>query len=194
MNAEKIAKILSIALGPHIWLPALLIASILRSGLSNSRIYILLPSLFLFQILIPIAYIHIVVKLGKVTAWDLPKREERHLFLGVSLISYVISIIIIKIFGNQLLFNLSLIILFLLIVLIITTYFWKISLHASMNTAGSIIVNFLFDWSLHWLYLAVPIIFWARYKLKRHNILQLIAGTVTSGAVVLGAFYYLKYI
>jgi hypothetical protein len=55
--------------------------------------------------------------------------------------------IIIYLFGNQLLFNLGLIVFILLTAIIVTTYFWQISLHTALNTTGSIIVNFLFNWS-----------------------------------------------
>lgn len=194
MKSEKIAGIVSILLGPHIWLPVLLVASLFRSGLTSSQLYILFPSLIIFQILIPIAYIHIALRLGKVSAWDLPKKEERYLFLGISFASYLISVLVIYFFGNQLLLSLSLIILVLLTVLAIITYFWKISLHTSMNTGGAILLDFLFNWQIPWVFLMIPIIFWSRLLLKRHNFAQLIAGIIVSGGITLGALYYLKYI
>ena len=186
MNSEKLAKILSVLLGLHFWFPAFLIIGLLKSGLSNTSIFILAPILFLLQIVIPIAYIHISLHFKKISAWDMPKKEERIFFLSMSMIAYLFSMIIIYLFGNQLLFNLWLIVFILLTAIIVTTYFWQISLHTALNTAGSIIVNFLFNWSVPWLYLSVPIIFWARFKLKRHNTTQLLAGSIISGAITLG--------
>lgn len=192
MNWEKIAKLLSVILGLHFWFPAFLIIGLLKSGLSSSKISILFPILFLLQIIIPIAYIHIALHFKKVSNWDLPKKEERIFFLSMSMIAYLISMIIIYFLGNQFLFNLGLIVFTILTVMVITTYFWQISLHTGLNTTGAIIVNFLFNWSVPWLYLSIPIIFWARFKLKRHDITQLMAGMILSGGITLGMLKFFK--
>lgn len=192
MNWEKIAKFLSIILGLHFWFPALLIIGLIKSNLPDAKIAILFPALFLLQIIIPIAYIHIALHFKKVSNWDLPKKEERIFFLSMSMIAYLISMIIIYFLGNQFLFNLGLIVFTILTVMVITTYFWQISLHTALNTAGSIIINFLFNWSAPWLYLSIPIIFWARFKLKRHNPAQLFAGIILSGGITLGMLKFFK--
>lgn len=192
MNWEKIAKLLSVILGLYFWLPALLIIGLMKSNLPDAKIAILFPVLFLLQILIPIAYIHIALYFKKVSNWDLPKKEERIFFLSMSMIAYLISMIIIYFLGNQFLFNLGLIVFTILTVMVITTYFWQISLHTALNTTGSIIVNFLFNWSAPWLYLSIPIIFWARLKLKRHNSAQLMAGMILSGGITLGMLKFFK--
>ncbi len=176
---------MSVVLGLHFWFPVFLIIGLLKSNLSSFQIYILFPLLFLLQIFIPIAYIHISLHFKKVSAWDLPKKEERIFFLSMSMIAYLISMVIIYYFGNQFLFNLGLIFFMILTVMVVTTYFWQISLHTALNTVGSIIVNFLFNWSVLWLFLSIPIIFWARFKLKRHNVRQLLAGVILSGGITL---------
>lgn len=185
MNEEKLARILSIVLGPQVWLPVLIVSVLLKSGLSTKQLIILFPGLFLFQILIPLISIYIALKLKKITSWDLPKRKERYWFLILTTISYVLSIALIYFFGNRFLLNVSLILFVVLIAVSVITYFWKISLHASINTLGSILLNFLFAWQLPWLYLAIPLVYWSRLKLKRHNVAQLIAGSLVSGGVLL---------
>lgn len=193
MVKEKLAKVLSVILGPQLWLPALLLITLFKVDLSWDRIKILLPILFILQVIIPIGYIYLMARTGQVTAWDLPKREERHPFLRLTLTSYLVAIVFIYLFGNQPLLNLSLIIFALLMIISVTTAFWKISFHTSLNTGGAILVNFLFDWKLPWLYLTIPIILWARFILIRHSLAQLLAGIGLSGAFILGIFKYWGY-
>lgn len=95
---------------------------------------------------------------------------------------------------NDLFFNLFLTFFMLALISTAITHFWKISLHAAINTAGTILINFLFDWNLPFLYLLIPVVFWSRYVLKHHTATQLFFGSVVSGAFVLLAFYCFGYI
>lgn len=191
MSKQKLAKLLSIVLGPHLWLPVLTLSTIFRTNLTHSQINILLPTLLILQVLLPSIYIYLALKFNKISAWDFPKKEERYPFLLIILMSSLVSLALIFKFGNDLLFNLNLIIFSLTIIISVTTYFWKISVHTSLNTAGSILINFLYDGKFPLIYLTIPAIFWARYNLERHNLGQLLAGVIISAAVVKGALYFL---
>lgn len=194
MNFVKLAKLVSIILGEYLWLPLLLALALLKTGLSTQQIYILFPGLLLFSIIIPLSYIFIGIKLKKITEWDLPKRQERKRFLIFTFFSYLISVFLIYLFGTQLLFHLSLIIIVNLVILAVITRFWQISIHSSLNTSSTLIINFLFNWQLPWLYLAIPVIYWSRLKLKRHNLLQLFAGSLLSIIVILSLLKIFGYI
>jgi membrane-associated phospholipid phosphatase len=148
----------------------------------------------LLQIVIPSGFVLLKLKNNQISAWDLPEREERYPFLVVSIVSYLVSLVLIYLFGNAFLLNLSAISLLLLVLIAITTWFWKISLHSSLNTAGALMLNFLFDWRLPWLFLAIPLIIWARLVLKRHTPAQLLGGVGLSAAVVWLFLKYLHYI
>lgn len=194
MTSEKFAKILSIVLGPLFWFPILILTTVFNVGLERDQINILLPSLLLLQLVVPAIYIYLALKFKKASAWDLPNRQERYPFIIVVLISYFLSIILTHNFGNTLLFNLNLIIFALTAIMFFTTLFWKISFHTGLNTGGSILINFLFDGKFPLIFLTIPVVFWARYKLKRHSFAQLVAGIIFSGGFILLAFKYLGYI
>lgn len=194
MEKQKIAKLVSYALGMHVWFPVLLVVSMFKTGLSPRQIQILFPSLFFLDVVIPIAYIGIALKLGKISEWDVPKREERHGFMILVFFLGLISMAFIFFFGNKLLFNLNIILLALLFMMLLITRFWKISLHASLSTAGSIVVNFLFGWQLPILYLSIPLVLWARFVLGRHDVKQLVAGVFLTAIFIIGAFRYFGYI
>lgn len=182
---NKLAEIISVLLGPHVWLPAIFIAAIFSSHLNQPQLITLLPSIVILQVIIPLAYLYIAPKIGLASAWDLPKRKERYLFLAVISISSIMSLLLIYSFGTKLLFHLNLLLFILLLVLFEITLRWKISLHISLNTTGAILINFLFGWNLLFLFLAIPLIFWARLTLKKHTAWQLLAGILISASFML---------
>lgn len=193
MILDKLANIISDILGPQIWAPVLIIVLLLKTGLSDDQIKILFPVMLIFQVLAPLIFIYVSLKLHSITAWDIPQRKQRYSFLIVSLVSYLFSIILIYIYGNKLIFNLSLINLALSLVTLLITYFYKISLHALTTVSSTIIINFLFGWSLPSLYLIVPLVCWSRLRLKRHTPAQLILGILTGGLTVLGLLFSFGY-
>ncbi|MCL5020040.1 MAG: hypothetical protein M1426_06215 [Patescibacteria group bacterium] len=193
MDQIKIAKLLSIILGP-LWLPALLFVLIFKTGISLNNIKILLPSIFVLQILLPAIYIYYITKSKKVNAWDLPKRHERYSLITINMIFTMISLFLVHLYGNTLLWNLSILLLISLTIITVTTFFFKISFHMSINVVGSILINFLFDWKLPFLYLSIPLIFWARLKLKRHNIYELLIAALFGGLITFGSLFIFGYI
>ncbi|GAH90477.1 unnamed protein product, partial [marine sediment metagenome] len=75
------------------------------------------------------------------------------------------------------------------IILTIITYFWKICLHASGITIMVISFNILFGkWMLLMIPL-IPLIGWARVRIKKHTVGQVILGTGIT-AIVTFLIYY----
>lgn len=190
----NIAKYLAVILGPHIWLPILFVLIILKSGLSNQQLIIIFPSVLVLQVIVPLLYLIFAPKLGWVGAWDMKSKEERRPFFIMMLVLTIISLLVIYFFGNAFLLNLNIILISLLVILFGITYYWKISLHTSLNTATAILVNSLFNWTLPLLYLTIPLIFWARLKLKKHTTSQLIAGVVVTTFVTLSGLFLFGYL
>ena len=189
MKSKRVAKWLSVILGPLFWLPALFLIIIFKSGLAPSQIKILFPTIFTLQVIMPQLYLYIGPKLGWITSWEMNDREERKSFFILILILSLISLSIIYLIGTDLLLNLSLILLALLILLLIITRYWKISLHTAFNTGATLVINYLFNWKLSLLYLTIPLIYWARLKLKRHTVSQLFSGIVVALVIILGGFF-----
>jgi len=193
VSKKVVAKAISVVLGPHVWLPTLLLVFIFRTGLDSYQIKILFPSIFILLVFVPIAYLYLAPKLKWAKAWDLPERKERIPFFIVVTICTLLSALLVYYFGNQLLFTLISILFILMLVNFFITYFWKISLHAGLNTAGSILVNFLFGWQLPVLYITIPVIFWARVFLSKHTKNQLLAGIAVNSVFLILIFYFLGY-
>lgn len=180
---KKLAQIISVILGPVIW-PIAIIIMILKSGLSTQQIFILLPILLFLQVFIPYLYIFRSYKLKKISDLDITKREERYKAMTITSISFFISLFFIYFFGNNLLIKFSIMILLIIIINTLITFFWKISLHMTMNIVVSILINYLFNWQLPILYLTIPLVFWSRLYLKKHTISQLLGALILNGSIV----------
>lgn len=194
-NLHKVvAETISVLLGPHVFGPTIALVVVFRTGLLPEQIKILLPLLLLFVIVIPMGYIHFLRWQGKLSSWDMTLREERPKVISVGLVSLMFALLAVYLFGNQLLLHLMLILVVLGLMSLVITKFWKISLHAGLNSAGWIVINFLFGWKFPFLYLAIPLVLWARYVLKKHTLSQLIAGTILGAIITLGLLFIFGYI
>jgi hypothetical protein len=190
----KLARFLSVVLGPQVWLPALFFLIIFRSGLNKPQLSLLLPLVFLLEVAIPLGYLFIAPKVGWATSWELPKRSERYPIFIITVVTSLASLTLIYFVGTKLLFDLSLLFLLMLIVSMAITFYWQISLHVTLNVFGALIANFLFNWSLPMLYVVIPMVMWSRYFLKRHTASQLVVPIILNSGIVFVGLYYLGYL
>ncbi len=189
----QIAKLISFLFGIKV-LPFFLFTIIfLKSGLSYQKLVYVYPVVLILQLFGPILYIYLGIRNGLASSWELPTIKERLPFLVVALISSTLSLIFIYFFGNRFLLDLNILVVLDLLLITAVTKFWKISFHASLITTAAILVNFLFNWNLPILYLLIPIVFWARIKLKYHTISQLLAGSLTSGGITIAGLKLFGY-
>ena len=193
MDKKKIAKIISFLLG-FVLLPILVIFLIFKTGLTQNQIKIIFPVFTTFIILIPLGFLITFKKINRISDWDIRNRQERYLIFSIFLISTLIGLGFTYVFGNSLLFHLTLILWISAVVAMIITHLWKISLHMSLDTSTVIVINFLFGWHAFYLFLLLPLIGWARYYAKHHSLPQLLAGFVINAAIILIGLHYFGYI
>lgn len=74
------------------------------------------------------------------------------------------------------------------------SYFWKISMHSSAVTMFVLMILFIFGNQFWPAIFLIPLVWWARLVLHRHNIWQLLAGSILSIAVVYATFLYFSLI
>ncbi len=180
MSANKFADIISRIIGPLLWMPLLLLLLIFKTGLDENQILVIFPSLIFLLVVIPFVYLFIALKMHWVAKWDLPKREERRPMLAILFVGSLISLYIIWAYGNKLILDLYLLLLMIGFITSLITIFWKISIHMILDTTVILMINFLFGWHLWPLLLLLPLVAWARLRLKRHTPAQLLAGMTLS--------------
>ena len=157
-------------------MPLLLLLLIFKTGLTSDQIYIIFPSLIFLLVVVPFVYLFIALKMHWVDKWDLPKREERRPMLAILFVASVISLYTVNQFGNKLILDLYILLLAIGFVTSLITIFWKISIHMILDTTFLLILNLLYGWHLWPLFLLIPLVAWARLRLKRHTPTQLVAG------------------
>lgn len=177
MNTQQFAKVISIILGP-LWIPIILLILLFRTGLSYEQQLILIPILFIFQLLLPLLYMEILIHNKKISDWDVRKREQRFLVLPIFTTLTVLIMLLVYFYGSPRLFEIYVSLASLIFLGTLITLFWKISMHLMLNTAAIILANLLFDWRFSFLFLLLPLIGWSRYYLNHHTIPQIVMGTV----------------
>lgn len=193
MTAIKFANFLSLLFGPFLLL-ILFFVFMFKTGLNVDQLKILLPSTFVFGVIVPASYLYLAPKLGWAESWELIQRKERYAFIGVTSISLLILLAVVIMFGNSLLQNIFMIFLVVIGILFVITFFWKVSMHVALNTFTAIMINFLYGWSMPWLYLIIPAIVWARFKLKRHTPAQLLVGFLVAAIPTFLGLHFFGYI
>jgi membrane-associated phospholipid phosphatase len=140
-----------------------------------------------FGSLIPFIFILILYKKKKINDLHVPKREERIKPTLVTLVSYMLGFFVFYILRSPVYLRAIFFGSFLtVIVLVLITYFWKISFHTSWITFFCITYYIIFGkWAIL-LAVCIPLIAWARVRIKRHSVAQVIAG---SAVTVITAFF-----
>ncbi len=141
----------------------------------------------------PTAYIVYLLKTGQLTDIHMPERKERLkplLFTFGWLIISIIALVIFKAPSSLILLT-GVALLQVLILGLITTL-WKISFHSSaIMSAATVTVLFHSQWA--WIASPlVPLVGWARIKLRRHTLWQVISGYIAGIAVALSAVYLIE--
>lgn len=180
MDTKKVAELISEIFGPHLWMPILLLLLLLKTGLNAHQLSVLLPSLVILLLVIPFTYLHLALQMGWISKWDIPKKEERRPLIVIIVLCSIISLILVKHLGTALILDLFILILTTGFIAAVITLFWKISIHMVLDTTGVLIINLLLGWHYWPLFILIPIVGWARFKLKRHTLAQIIAGVILS--------------
>ena len=147
----------------------------------------------LFGTVVPYLYICFLYKKKEINDMHISEKENRIKPMVVSCISYIIWFIILYVLeAPKILKSIFAVIIVSTIILTIITYFWKICLHASVITFIVITFNILFE--SKWMLLMVPlipVIGWARVRIKKHTVNQVILGFGIS--TVTAFFIYYNY-
>lgn len=155
-------------------------------------IYLLLFSFLTF--VIPISAILLFKRLGITSDYNVTKREERPklflVFTGSFLLSLLLSI---KLGNIQLITIFSVLNLTFFLGFLITLY-WKISFHMIWSTLAIFIIYYLTNNPyLLLLGLLIPFIGWSRIELKKHTLIQVVAGVLLCLLCMLFVLTLLKF-
>ncbi len=188
--AENISKILSpvvIALIATVWFS-------ISSPLQNHDLLTVATSIMLgifFLSIFPAFAVVYNYKKGKIDLW-VTDRKTRTPFYFVALTGYIIASIVFFMLEYKAMFVLSLAYIFVTTVIMLVNLVWKVSTHSGGVTGPVTALIFGFGIYATPLIVLIPIVIWARLKLKAHSTMQLIMGVIIA-ATLTSIVYFLVY-
>ena len=181
MSKERIATIISFVFDPLIEGPVLFVLLFLKSTAS----FWLLPVIILTNAILPTLFMIYGLRRGFISDWETTNRRERHRLNLFCLLSTIFSLCLVYLFGDAFLLKLFLVLVTLLSIYTLITFFWKISGHMAANTAFVLLTNLFFGWRFWWLFILLPLVGWARLVRHKHDIWQVLGGIILSSSVIL---------
>ncbi len=154
------------------------------TGLSGQQQQSLAISLGIFELILPVGLLALFIKFGWISDADITQVKQRRLFFVIVLVLHILSTYVVWTMGTWQAGELRLAALIVEVVGTLVTFGWKISGHLAVSAFLFAVIIQIFGW--HWwpLLLILPVIAWSRVVLKKHTIMQTIAGSALSLSVV----------
>ncbi|MCX2748294.1 phosphatase PAP2 family protein [Arthrobacter sp. MI7-26] len=169
----------------------LLISPVVEPGFPGTIWFGVLGALFVC--VLPLAYVLVLVRLGKLSDHHVSDREERARVLMLALGSVVLGLLVLNLIHAPT--SVSVMILALIggiVALAAVSLVWKMSGHASAISAAAVIAGLMFGPAWLPLLFLVPAVGWSRVVLGDHTRGQVIAGSLFGGVVIAGLWWVLR--
>ncbi|MFF2844587.1 phosphatidic acid phosphatase [Paenarthrobacter sp. NPDC057981] len=186
------ARILTEAFQPPVVvLVLLLISPAIEPGFPGTMWFGLLGAFFVC--VLPLAYVLVMVKLGRISDHHVSDRRQRPALLLMALVSVVTGLLVLQLVGGPVSVSVMIIALIAgIAVLAVVSAFWKMSGHASALAAAVVIAVLMFGPPWLPLLILVPAVGWSRLVLRAHTLGQVIAGSLFGGIVIAGLWWLLR--
>jgi len=141
--------------------------------------------IFLFYVLAPAIYFVVRIRKGKVSDWDITKKEERKAIYQFSIASHLLGILAVFLLGQIFLVKLLMVLWVVSVVFMVVNIYWKISVHAGVNAFLMVLLNNFYGWKIFgWLMVVLLLVLWSRVYLRKHSITQVMAGALVAFILV----------
>lgn len=185
---SKFAKVVSFLLGPSFVLFP--IPFILVAKFTQDYSYALKWTLFSYAFILAVAaFVFIGVLLGVFSNFDVSKREQRPLlfsFAAFTMFCYLLSILVLD--GPKILFIGFFALLLGLITIVIINKWIKASIHVATATSVMLFIGIIYKGYFFLLMSLIPLLAWARIKMKQHTLLETVTGCVLGIVITLIAY------
>ncbi|MFJ4287863.1 phosphatase PAP2 family protein [Paenarthrobacter nicotinovorans] len=176
---------------PVVVLVLLLISPAIEPGFPGTMWFGLLGAFFIC--VLPLAYVLVMVKLGRISDHHVSDRRQRPALLLMALVSVVTGLLVLQLIGGPVSVSVMIIALIAgIAVLAVVSAFWKMSGHASALAAAVVIAVLMFGPAWLPLFVLVPVVGWSRLVLRAHTLGQVIAGSLFGGIVIAGLWWLLR--
>jgi len=180
-DQSKIANFFSKFFGPPITLPAMLVFLFWQTkAFEVGGNFVYLGILLVLCWLLPVLFFAFSLKKGWIDDIDATKKEQRYATYSLGGLGWLLGLWVSRLMVNSQFWRYYLGVLILILVLVLVTFFWKISVHAATVVFFYLLINYFYHWSFFWL-LPVPVlVMWSRWYQKNHTTWQLVGGTMAA--------------
>jgi len=127
----------------------------------------------------PLLYIIIGVRLGKLSDIDVSRRSQRVGPFMFGIVSVMVGWFVLTLTnGPRNLQTVMIITVFSGIIMMVITFWWKISMHASSLGGVATMLTVLYGAVMLPLFVLLVLVSWSRVVLRRHTVTQVIAGSL----------------
>jgi hypothetical protein len=140
------------------------------------------------SVLLPVTYIVVQVQRGKITDFHMRVREQRTAPMLLTFTCALIAWGVMKLASAP-----EALVVFTAVgtvqtaFILLVTLRWKISGHATAISSMAVFLCGLFGWAAVPSLLLIPLVAWARLRLRRHDLWQVIAGSATGALFMIWA-------
>ncbi len=184
-DLHRFANFISWVISPVVVAPAAYLAIVMVGHSNELHNMAYLSVLFCASTLAPMFLIYGLKKTGRVSDYNITFREQRFLPLlvltAINLLGYefMLQLLAPRFLSGILLFN-AVNTIFILLV----TLQWKISIHLFAFSSSVALLFLQFGFVALWLLLFVPLLMWSRIRLKAHNFMQTLVGSIVGFTVM----------
>ena len=175
----RFARIVSNILAPvTISLPFVVLVAFYHTRNQLAAIVYAFITLFFLSIG-PLIYVVIGVRTGKLSDLDVSRRSERAGPFLFGIISTSIGLLVLSLVHGPKDLQTALILTAIsAVILMVTTLWWKISIHASTMAGAATMLTVLYGMALLPLFLLLVLVSWSRVVLRRHTVAQIVSGSL----------------
>ena len=141
---------------------------------------------FFFICIGPLIYVAIGVRTGKISDLDVSRRSERAGPFLFGTVSVSVGLLVLSLVHGPRDLETALILTAIsAVIMMVTTLWWKISIHASSMAGAATMLTALYGMALLPSFLLLVLVSWSRVVLRRHTVAQVVIGSLLSIALSL---------
>ncbi len=177
----RFARVVSTVLTPvSVSLPFVLMVAFYHARDQLAALIYALIALFFLSVG-PLIYVVIGVRTGKLSDFDVSRRSQRAGPFLFGIISTSIGLLVLSLLHGPRILQTALILTAIsAMILMVTTLWWKISIHASTMAGAATMLTALYGIVLLPSFLLLVLVSWSRVVLRRHTVAQVVVGSLLS--------------
>lgn len=177
---SRLAKVITLLTTPAVVGGVLLFYAVYMFSPTTEIFYKTFLSVLFLSVVLPVAFIFLLMKKGKIGNFHMKERKDRILPFGFTLISGTFSILVVRYLNNDPVLVRMFLVFFLMALgySVITFLKFKISGHTFVFTSAMLILIIFLDLRFIFLLPLVFLIGWSRVYLEEHTLGEVVGGAI----------------